>query len=295
MKSSRETRAYMLLTFVTLVWAGLFPTGKIALRSVPPLTIAAIRMTLGSVMLYSYLRRDTLSLVTWSPQLVGTFLFLGFTGYFVSTGGSYYGLRQTTVTNASLLNAASPASLALLSAVVLKERFPARILAGIALSIMGVGVIVTRGSWTVITHSQYNPGDLILLATQLSWGLYTIYGRRLMQRVSPLAATTYTYMAGALFLVSAAGFLEWDQWTLAGTTLASWLAIAYQTTLGTLAHFWFYDALATVGPGRAGVFLNLVPVMAIAIAYFFLHEPLTASHLVGGAIVIGGILVATRR
>jgi drug/metabolite transporter (DMT)-like permease len=295
MRSPRETRAFVLLTLVTLVWAGLFPTGKIALRSVPPLTIAAIRMTLGSLMLYFYLRRDTLSLVVWSPQLVGTFLFLGFTGYFLSTGGSYYGLRQTTVTNASLLNAASPASLALLSAVVLKERFPLRTLAGIALSIVGVGVIVTRGSWTVIAQSQYNPGDLILLGTQLSWGLYTIYGRQLMQRVSPLAATTYTYMAGAFFLVFAAGLLEWDQWTLAGTTLASWLAIAYQTTLGTLAHFWFYDALATIGPSRAGVFLNLVPVMAIAIAYLFLHEPLTVPHFVGGAIVISGIVVATRR
>ncbi len=61
MRSPRETRALVLLTLVTLVWAGLMPTGKVALRSVPPLTIAAIRMTLGSLMLYSYLRRDTLS------------------------------------------------------------------------------------------------------------------------------------------------------------------------------------------------------------------------------------------
>src|SRR5262249_40529283 len=112
-----------------------------------------------------------------------------------------------------------------------------------------------------------------------------------------LAATTYTYMAGAFFLVFAAGFLEWDQWTLAGTTLASWLAIAYQTTLGTLAHFWFYDALATIRPSRAGVFLNLVPVIAIAIPFVFFvgRERLTVSHLVGGVIVISGILVATRR
>src|SRR5215510_7984235 len=195
MKSSRETRAYMLLTFVTLAWAGLFPTGKIALRSVPPLTIAAIRMTLGSVMLYSYLRRDTLSLVTWSPQLVGTFLFLGFTGYFVSTGGSYYGLRQTTVTNAALLGAAQPVSIALLAALFLKERLSAKTLLGIGLSVLGVGIIVTRGSWAVIRASQYNPGDLLLLGTLLSWGIYTIHGRQLMQRISPLAATTYAYMA----------------------------------------------------------------------------------------------------
>ncbi|MBI3302598.1 MAG: DMT family transporter [Deltaproteobacteria bacterium] len=295
MRSSRETRAFVLLTLVTLVWAGLLPTGKVALRSVPPLTIAAIRMTIGSLLLRIYLRRDPFGKVAWSPRLVGSVLFLGFTGYFVSTGGSYYGLRQTTVTNAALLSTASPAVIALLAAAFLQERLPARTLLGIGLSVLGVGIIVTRGSWAVITESQYNPGDLLLLGTMLSWGIYTIYGRQLMQRISPLAATTYTYMAGAFFLVVASGLIEWEKWTLADTTLSSWLAIAYQTTLGTFAHFWFYDAVATIGPSRASVFLNLVPVMAIALAYVFLHEPLTVPHLVGGAIVIGGIIVATRR
>ncbi len=280
---------------VTLVWAGLFPTGKVALRSVPPLTIAAIRMIAGSALLFLYLRRDPAAQVPWSPRLVASLLFLGFTGYFIGVGCSYLGLRLTTATNAALLNAASPVSLAILAAVFLHERLPPRVLAGIGLSVVGVGVIVTRGSWDVIAHSRYNPGDLILLGTQLSWGVYTIYGRQIMRRISPLAATTYTYMAGGLFLTVTCVWIEWDQWALAATTFPSWLAIAYQSTLGTLAHFWFYDVIATIGPGRAGVFLNLVPVMAIGIAYVFLHEPITLPHLVGGAIVIGGILVATRR
>jgi drug/metabolite transporter (DMT)-like permease len=79
------------------------------------------------------------------------------------------------------------------------------------------------------------------------------------------------------------------------TTWPSWIAIVYQIILGTFAHFWFYDAVAVIGPSRAGIFLNLVPVMAIVIAYVFLHEPVTIPHLIGGAIVISGILVATRR
>jgi drug/metabolite transporter (DMT)-like permease len=296
MQSPRETRALALLVLVTLVWAGLLPTGKVALQSVPPLTIAAIRMVIGSILLFVYLRRDPSGKgVAWSPQVVGSFLFLGFIGYFVSTGGSYYGLRQTTVTNAALLGAAQPVSLALLAALVLKERLSARTIVGIGLSVLGVGVIVTRGSWAVLAQSQYNPGDLVLLGTLLSWGIYTIYGRHLMQRISPLAATTYAYMAGAFFLVLGSSLTEWTAWTLTDTTLESWLAIAYQSTLGTLAHFWYYDAIATIGPSRAGVFLNLVPVMTAAVAWVFLHEQLTLAHLVGGAIVIGGVVVATRR
>ena len=294
MQVSRETRAFLLLTLVTMVWAGLMPTGKIALRGVPPMTIAAIRMVIGSSLLSLYLRRDSRP-IPWSPRLVAGILALGFCGYLVSTGGSYYGLRLTTVTNAALLNAASPVSLALLSVVILKERLPSRSVVGILLSVIGVAVIITRGSWEVVSHSQYNRGDIILLSTQLSWSLYSIYGRRLMEYVSPLAATTFTYMAGGFWLILGSCFFERGQWHFADVSWASWAAIAYQSTLGSFAHFWFYDAIAVVGPSRAGIFLNLVPVMAIGIAYFILGEPVTSSHLIGGAIVISGILVATRR
>lgn len=294
MHISRETRAFLLLTMVTMVWAGLMPTGKIALRGVSPLTIAAIRMTTGTILLSLYLRRESRP-VPWSPRLIAGFLALGFCGYVVSTGGSYYGLRLTTVTNAALLNAASPISLALLSVFILKERLPNRSVIGILLSVIGVAVIITRGSWEVVSQSQYNRGDLILLGTQLSWGLYTIFGRRLMEHVSPLAATTYTYMAGGLWLILGSCLIEREQWHFADVSWASWAAIVYQSTLGSFAHFWFYDAVAVVGPSRAGIFLNLVPVMAIGIAYFILGEPLTLPHLIGGAIVISGILVATRR
>jgi len=295
MRTSRETRAFLLLTLVTFVWAGLMPTGKIALQSVPPLTIGAIRLTIGSCLLRLYMGRDAAHQVQWSPSLIASFALLGFAGYLVGVGCSYYGLRLTTVTNAALLNAASPVSLALLSLIFLKERLSPHATAGILLSVIGVGIIVTRGSLEVVAHSQYNRGDLILLATQLSWGVYTIYGRHLMLRISPLAATTYTYMAGACWLIVASLLLEWGQWHPATTTLSSWIAIAYQTVFGTFAHFWFYDAVSTIGPNRAGIFLNLVPVMAIAIAYFFLGEQITFPHLIGGAVVISGILVATRR
>lgn len=292
---TRETRAFVLLILVTMIWAGLLPTGKIALRGIPPLTIAAIRMVIGSTFLFLYARRDPVNKVPWTPRLVVTFVILGFFGYFVSVGCTYYGLRQTTVTNAALLNAASPATLALLSAVLLKEWLPLQTFAGIGLSIIGVGIIITQGSWQVIAQSQYNPGDLIMLGTIMSWGFYTIYARRLMERISPLAVTTYTYISGAFFLLVVSSLMEWKTWIPAHTSLSSWMAIVYQTSMGTLAHFWFVDAVATIGPSRAGVFLNLVPVMAITLAVGFLHEPLTIPHLVGGTVVIGGIVLAARR
>ncbi len=298
MAMSPQRRALVLMILTALVWAGLFPTGKVALRSIPPFPFAAIRLTIGAALLFLYLHRknDAQEMpVNWTPRLVGSFLFLGFTGYLLSVGGSYQGLRLTTATNAALLNAASPIAIALLAAIFLREKMSAKMLLGIVISIVGVGVIVTRGSWQVITASAYNPGDLIIVATLFAWGIYTTYGRHLMQVVSPLAATTYAYIAGATYLLIACWLTEWEGWQVAETRWDSWLAVAYQSTLGTFAHFWYYQAVEILGPSRAGVFINLVPVMAIGIAYVFLDEALTLPHLVGGLIVLVGVGVAARR
>ena len=298
MAMSPQRRALVLMILTALVWAGLFPTGKVALRSIPPFPFAAIRLTIGAALLFLYLHRknDAQEMpVNWTPRLVGSFLFLGFTGYLLSVGGSYQGLRLTTATNAALLNAASPIAIALLAATFLREKMSAKMLLGIVISIVGVGVIVSRGSWQVITASAYNPGDLIIVATLFAWGIYTTYGRHLMQVVSPLAATTYAYIAGATYLLIACWLTEWESWQLAETRWDSWLAVAYQSTLGTFAHFWYYQAVEILGPSRAGVFINLVPVMAIGIAYVFLDEALTLPHLVGGLIVLVGVGVAARR
>jgi drug/metabolite transporter (DMT)-like permease len=76
MQRSRETRAFLLLTLVTFVWAGLMPTGKIALQSVPPLTIGAIRLTLGSCLLRLYMGRNPAHQVQWSPSVIASFALL---------------------------------------------------------------------------------------------------------------------------------------------------------------------------------------------------------------------------
>ena len=298
MALSAQRRGLLLMVLTTMVWAGLFPTGKIALRSIPPFTLAAIRLSIGAVLLFIYLQRKRgpeASNIAWTPRLVGSFLFLGFTGYLLSVAGSYQGLRLTTATNAALLNAASPIAIALLAVLFLKEKLSSTMLLGISISIVGVVVIIARGSWHVIIQNEYNPGDLIIIATLFAWGAYTTYGHHLMQQVSPLAATTYAYIAGASYVIIACWLTEWDSWQFAETRWDSWLAIVYQSTLGTFAHFWYYQAVEILGPSRAGVFINLVPVMAIGIAYVFLDETLTLPHLVGGLIVIVGVAVAALR
>lgn len=282
---------------VTIVWSGLFPTGKIALQSIPPFTFSATRLVIGSLLLYGcmrYMRTAADTRLDWNPRLVGSFLVLGFCGYLISVSGSYFGLRLTTATNAALLNTVSPVVIALLARLFLKEQLSAPSVLGIGLSVLGVGIIIARGSWQVILDSEYNTGDLIILASLFGWGTYTTYGRHIMQTVPPLVTTTYAYIAGTFCVLLASIYTEWGVWKPAETPLPAWGALAYQSILGTLSHLGFYHAVSVLGPSRAGIFINLVPVMAIGLAYLLLDEVLTLAHLVGGLVVIAGVAVTTR-
>ena len=297
MSTPTEKRAFAIMTCVTVVWSGLFPTGKIALQSIPPFTFSATRLVIGSLLLYSYMRftsTDANTRINWTPRLVSSFLFLGFCGYLISVSGSYLGLRLTTATNAALLNTASPVIIAILATLFLKEKLSTLTVLGISLSVMGVGIIIARGSWQVLLNSEYNTGDLIIVGSLFGWGTYTTFGRHIMQTVPPLVTTTYAYIAGAFFVVLASLYTEWGVWQPADTPLPAWGALAYQSILGTLSHLGFYHAVSILGPSRAGIFINLVPVMAIGLAYVLLDEVVTIAHLVGGLVVIGGVAVTTR-
>ena len=293
----QEKRAFAIMAGVTMVWSGLFPTGKIALQSIPPFTFSATRLVIGSLLLYVYMRFKKTEAdvsINWTPQLVGSFLILGFCGYLISVSGSYFGLRLTTATNAALLNTASPVIIAILAALFLKERLSMLTVLGISLSVIGVGIIIARGSWQVLLNSEYNTGDLIIVGSLFGWGTYTTYGRHIMQTTPPLVTTTYAYISGAFFVVLASLSTEWGMWQPVETPLPAWGALAYQSILGTLSHLGFYHAVSVLGPSRAGIFINLVPVMAIGLAHVLLNEVLTLAHLVGGLVVIGGVAMTTR-
>ncbi|HEV8661977.1 MAG TPA: DMT family transporter [Candidatus Methylomirabilis sp.] len=285
--------AYLLLILVTAMWGSYFPLTKLALREIPPLTFVALRFSLAAPFLWLILLPDRRAVRPGRGDLV-PFLFLGFSGYVLGTALTYVGVHLTTAINASLIQAAAPVMVAVVSAVFLKEALRPVNWAGVSLSVLGVLLIVSGGAPGRLLRGSFHSGDLVLIVSQVGWAAYTIYGRTVLKRYSPAVATTYAYTVAALVLVPIS-LLEAPLAPLLDASLLTWGIILFQALLGGLAHVWYYAGVRAVGASRSVVFMNLSPLVGVLLATLLVGETLRGGHLVGGAVVLAGVFLTTRR
>jgi drug/metabolite transporter (DMT)-like permease len=138
------------------------------------------------------------------------------------------------------------------------------------------------------------PGDFILLVSQAGWSAYTIYGKQVLAVHSPAVATTASYILGSAMLLPmalvAAPFFPRPDFT----SQTAWGVVLYQAFLGAIAHVWWYEGVKAVGPSRAAIFMNLQPVVGVALAWAMLHEAVEWPEIVGGALVLLGVALTTQ-
>ncbi len=136
---------------------------------------------------------------------------------------------------------------------------------------------------------------VILLVALTGWSAYTIYGKRVLAVHSPALATTVAYVLGSLMLfptaVATAPFFPAPDF---GSAVA-WAVVAYQAFLGAVAHVWWYEGVRAVGASGAAIFLNLQPVAGVLLAWLMLRERIEPTELIGGAAILAGVALTTRR
>ncbi|HEU4439192.1 MAG TPA: DMT family transporter [Methylomirabilota bacterium] len=295
MPDAGQTRAYLALTLIATLWGSYPAFAKLALAHFPPYVLVALRCALASAFLTVLLfRRGWDEFRELRAADLRTFAFLGFVGLFVSTGGTYLGIALSTAANAAILQAATPIMVALGARFYLGERLRRRQWAGVASSLAGVLLVITRGSWRALTHLELLPGDFVLMISLAGWAAYTIYGKQVLTVHSPAVATTASYILGSamllpMALVTAPFFPRPDF-----TSETAWLVVFYQAILGAVAHVWWYEGVKAVGPSRAAVFLNLQPIVGVLLAWAMVGETIEWPEIVGGALVLLGVALTTR-
>jgi len=291
-----QTGAYTALMLIAALWGSYPAFAKLALAAFPPLVLVVLRTSIASAFLCVTLwRRGAAEFTALRLRDLGPLAFLGFAGIFVSTGGTYLAIAFTTASSAVLLQPVTPVMVALGARFYLGERLHPRQWLGVACSALGVVLIITKGSWHAVTHLDLRPGDFLLLVSSVGWAAYTVYGKRVLARHSPIVATTTAYVFGSAMLLplpflTARLFPAPDL-----NSVVAWTVVLYQAILGSVAHVWWYEAVHLVGPSRSAVFLNLQPVIGVLLAWIMLGERIGLSGALGGAAVLAGVALTSQR
>jgi drug/metabolite transporter (DMT)-like permease len=135
---------------------------------------------------------------------------------------------------------------------------------------------------------------LIILLGQAGWAVYTVYGKRVLAVHSPALATTAAYVLGSLMLLPVpfltARLFPAPDWA----SPAAWAVVMLQAVLGAVAHVWWYEGVHQVGASRAGIFMNLQPVVGVVLAWIILGESIEPAEILGGLAVLAGVGMTTR-
>jgi drug/metabolite transporter (DMT)-like permease len=288
-----QTRAYAALLLIATLW-GTFPaTGKLAVADFPPVFLVAVRGVIASAFLVLLLLRSGVETTGGlGAGSIRAFVTLGVLGLVLSTQLSYVGYAYTTAANAAILQAATPVLVALGARLYLGERLRRRQQAGVAVSALGVLVVVTDGRLWMLRVESLRAGDFITLVGLVAWATYTIYGKRVVTIHSPALTTTAAYVAGTGVLVLEA-VLTAPLFPRPVMTARAWVVVAYHALFGAIAHIWWYRAVERVGASRSAVFLNVTPIVGVALAALLLREPIGPWEIVGTGLVLAGVTLTT--
>lgn len=282
--------AVVALLLAMLFWAANFLIGETAVRSIDPLSLNFWRWALAAPLLVGLAiaieRPDGRTIARALPRLAVLGV-LGMIGFSLSL---YIALETTSAVSASLVSAVSPVLIAITATIALRERLHALVAIGLVLGLIGVVTVVTEGSLAVLAGLTLAPGDLWILLAVVCWSAYTVAGRS-ASAIPPI--TTIAVQAATATIIQAP-FLAVFGLDLPETG-SEWGSLAFIVLLTSMAAYLLWNlALRAIPTSTAGIFLNVIPVYTVILAVIF-GQPITGSDLVGGALVLAGVLLATLR
>jgi len=294
MKSASLFWMYGKLVLTALIWGSSFNIGRYASLHAGPYAVALVRFVIAAVCLsiLCFWREGRLPALNRVrlPLVVG----LALTGVLAYNLLFFSGLRYLPGSRAALIVALNPIFVAIASSVLSRHRLSVRAWGGVAVSLVGALLVISRGHFADLALT-FGIGESMILGCCFAWCVYTLMGRKVAATgLSSLGATTWSALFGALFLSLPALYegqlmqFPWQAWPMQ-------LAMLHLGGLATaVAFIWYADGVKVIGATRTIIFTNFVPVSAVMIGVLLLAEPFHWSMPVGGVLVLGGIWLTNR-
>lgn len=293
-KSGGQFKAYLALIFAVLCWSGIWIAGRGVHEEIRPVAMSFWRWLLAALIflpfVFGQLKREWAIIKRERVRLAIKAAF----GVPIFSIFLYWGLDTTGAINGSLLNSAQPVYVMLIAWIIFQQPSRGRELAGVVVSLLGVTAIISRGDVYALARLQFSAGDILVIISAVSWALYTV-----LLRVWPSELSQRSFMA-AIIIFGVPMILPFyiADVALSGVSPVSWpvvISIIYQGVFGSIIAFlcWTYGVTRT-GMAVGILFVHLLPVFTAIMAITLLGERLELFHLVGIALILAGIYVATR-
>lgn len=286
---------YLLLTLTALFWSGNFVLARAIHTAIPPMTLSFWRWVIALLLLLPFVLHLLKSQWPLLKAQWGRIVLLALTGISGFNSLVYLGTQYTNATNALLINAFIPVLTLLLSWFFLHLHLARTQFIGVAISVVGVMVILSRGDWQVFTAMSFNRGDLLIFVAAISWALYTIWMKGLDVRINRIVFLAVIIFIG---IVGILPFYLWE-WMQSPPLILNRemvASFAYVGIFPSVLAVWFYNyGVAEVGPARASLFIHLMPVFGTLMSITFLGESFFLYHVIGISAIFSGIFLSTRK
>lgn len=286
---------YVKLMLTAIFWGGTFIAGRVVAKDVGPFSAAFFRFAIASSFLTLIVWRiDGRLLLPKKRQMVPVIL-LGLTGVFTYNVFFFKGLKLINAGRASIIIANNPIFIAILSAYFFKEKLNLIKVVGIIISVTGAIIVISKGNLNEIVQGNIGRGEIFIFCCVLSWVVYSLIGKVVMADLSPISSVFYSCVIGTFFLFFPACF-EGIFNNFHHYPIMAWLGIFYLGIFGTVVGFvWYYEGIKQIGPTKASLFINFVPVSAVILAFMILDEPITLSLFIGTILVCAGVYLTNKK
>jgi len=282
----RKRFAPLLGIVLAILWGMSCLCIKVAVVEVPPMTMAVARFIIACAVLplLARLAGESLRVAAADLPLLAAGGITGVTLYFY---GENHGIALLSASEASLLLSFIPVMAVLAERVFQGVRLGARVYLGAALSTAGVILIAARSAGTTSSRLGY----LFMLVAVLAWVAYGQVTHRMAGRYGLITVSFWQCLFGLAGCVPFA-LAETAAWRVPGA-LAIWNVVFLGVFCSAVGYWLYITTLKVMGSGRASIYINLIPVVAVAAAFLILGERLGLMQLLGGAVVVLGVFLAT--
>ena len=292
-------RAAALLLVPPVLWAGNAITGRLVHELISPLTLNFFRWALAFLLLlpiaHTVLQRNSALWSKWKR-----FAVLGFLGVGCYNSLQYLALQTSSPINVTLVASSTPVFMLAIGAIFFNQTIRWQQVIGAVLSIAGVLLVLCRGDWNALANVQLVIGDIYVLIATACWGFYSWHLTRPDDPAEIRGNWAYFLMAQMAFGLSWSGLFTTGEW-LAGDAYVHWswplaAALAYVALCPSLLAYRCWGlGVQQAGPNIAGFFANLTPLFAAVMSALVLGDLPQTFHVVAFALIVGGIVVSSRR